>query len=318
MTRRVLWLLLILSALAAFGPWLAPYNPETQHRTYLNAPPMLPHIIHNGRLRAPFVYPVTIKDRLTQEYAEDRTRQIPLPWFGNPEQPVFLVGADSYGRDVLSRLLHGARFSLGLALVSVLGSLLIGAFVGASAGYRGGWVDELAMRAVDFVMVLPVIYVALVLRAVLPLAVPPSTLFVMMAVIFALVGWPFVARGVRGIVATERQREYVVAARSVGASSRRIIARHLLPACSGYLLVQATLLLPAFILGEATLSYVGLGFPEHVATWGTMLSEGGTINAMTRFPWAMAPAVAIFAVVLTANLVLGSDKIADHSNAHVT
>jgi peptide/nickel transport system permease protein len=244
-------------------------------------------------------------DRLEQRYDVDRSHPVSLPWFAaESAPPTFLLGADSYGRDLLSRLLHGSRISLMLALASVLGALAIGVVVGGIAGYRGGWVDEAAMRSVDFVLVLPVIYVALVMRAMLPLALPPQTVFVMMVTIFALVGWPFVARGVRGIVATERQREYVVAARSLGAGPVRIVARHLLPACTGYLLMQGTLLLPAFILGEATLSYAGLGFPEHVATWGTMLGEGATITAMTRFPWTIAPAVAIFAVVLAANVLL--------------
>jgi peptide/nickel transport system permease protein len=315
MTRRVGLLLASLGALALAGPWIAPYNPETQHRAFLYAPPMLPRVLDNGALRAPFVYSIEMRDRLSQRYAEDRTRPRALPWFSSGDaEPVFLLGADSYGRDLLSRLLHGARLSLSLALVAVAGALLIGALVGGLAGYRGGWVDDVAMRAVDFVIVLPVIYVALVLRAMLPLALAPTELFVMMAAIFALVGWPFVARGVRGIIATEREREYVIAARSLGASPQRIVVRHLLPACAGYLLIQATLLLPAFILGEATLSYVGLGFPEHVATWGTMLIDAANINAMTRFPWTLAPAVAIFAIVLTANIILSSDKIAARTN----
>jgi peptide/nickel transport system permease protein len=310
MTRRVGLLLGALVVVTVMAPWIAPYDPETQYRGYLFAPPMRPHLIDNGALRAPFVYPIELTDRLAQRYDEDRTRARPLPWFGAGDaEPVFLFGADSYGRDLLSRLLHGARLSLSLALVSVLGALIIGAAIGGLAGYRGGWLDEAAMRAVDFVIVLPVIYVALVLRAMLPLALAPSTVFVMMAGIFVLVGWPFVARGVRGIVSAEREREYVVAARSLGAGTGRIVGRHLLPACTGYLLVQATLLLPAFILGEATLSYVGLGFPEHVATWGTMLIEAANPNAMQRFPWTLAPAAAIFLVVLVANVVLQSDKI---------
>jgi peptide/nickel transport system permease protein len=146
----------------------------------------------------------------------------------------------------------------------------------------------------------------------LPLALAPSAAFMLMAGIFALVGWPFVARGVRGIVAAEGQREYVVAARSLGAGTGRIVGRHLLPACRGYLLVQATLLLPAFILGEATLSYVGLGFPLHIATWGTMLIDAANPNAMQRFPWTLAPAAAIFVVVLVTNVVLQSDKISSN------
>ncbi|MBA3270457.1 MAG: ABC transporter permease [Acidobacteria bacterium] len=310
MMRRLAVLIAALAVLAAVAPWVAPYDPETQHRDFMFAPPMAPRVLDGGTLRAPFVYPIAMADRLAQRYEENRASRRSLPWFDdNVTDPVFLLGADSFGRDLLSRLLHGARVSLSLALVSAAGALLLGTIIGGLAGYRGGWVDDAAMRAADFVIVLPVIYVSLVLRAVMPLVLLPSTVFLSMAGIFTIVGWPFVARGVRGIVASEREREYVVAARSLGAGGWRILTRHLLPACGGYVLVQATLLLPAFILGEATLSYVGLGFPEHMATWGTMLIEAASASAMTRFPWTLAPAFAIFAVVLSANIILQSDKI---------
>lgn len=310
MTRRLTRLLTTLAVIAAIAPWLAPYDPELQHREFLAAPPMPPRVVAADGLRAPFVYPIRLTSRLDQAYAEDRSQTRPLPWFDRaPASPVFLLGADSFGRDLLSRLLHGTRVSVALALTAAAGALLIGSLVGLFAGYRGGWLDEIAMRTADFVLVLPVIYVALVLRAMMPLVLSATTVFVLMAAIFALVGWPFVARGVRGIVVSERDREYVAAAQSLGASRWRIIRRHLLPACVSYLLVQATLLLPAFILAEATLSYVGLGFPDAVPTWGTMLSEAANINNMTRFPWMLAPAAAIFAVVFTANLMLQSDKI---------
>jgi len=146
--------------------------------------------------------------------------------------------------------------------------------------------------------------VVLVLRAALPLVLPAGTVFLLMRGIFVLVGWPIVARGARAIVRGEREREYVAAARSLGAGRARILVRHLLPACGGYLLVQATLLLPAFVLAEATLSYVGLGFPDAVPSWGTMLIEASNLSALTRFPWTLAPAAAICLVVLTANLVV--------------
>jgi peptide/nickel transport system permease protein len=161
----------------------------------------------------------------------------------------------------------------------------------------------------DFVVVLPVLYVVLVLRAVLPLVLPVATVALIMVVIFSLVGWPFVARGVRAIVAAEREREYVVAARSLGAGPLRVLAFHLLPACAGYLAVQATLLLPAFILAEATLSYVGLGFPDAAASWGSMLTEAADVNVIARFPWTLAPAAAIFAVTLAANVMLSGRRV---------
>ena len=236
---------------------------------------------------------------------ETSSRTIRMPWVErDPEAPVFLLGADDFGRDVLSRLLFGARASIGLAMVATFGAVLISALAGAWAGYRGGWVDDAIMRVADFVLVLPVIHVVLVLRAALPLTpLPVSTVFLLVSVIFVLVGWPFVAKGVRAIVATERSREYVQAAQSLGAGPVRILAVHLLPACGGHLLVQATLLLPAFILAEATLSYIGLGFPDPVASWGTMLAGAGNYNAIARFPWTLAPAVAIFAIVLSTNLL---------------
>lgn len=306
MTRRAAVLIGVLTMIALIAPWAAPYDPEHAHREFLFAPPMPPRIVHDGGLRAPFVFPIALADRLSQRYEEDRARTQSLPWFDADAAvaPAFLLGADSFGRDVLSRLLYGARTSIGLALTATFVTLLIGGVVGGAAGYRGGWADDALMRVADFVLVLPTIYVVLVLRALLPLVLTASQVFVMTTAIFAMVGWPYVARGVRGVIAGERHREYALAAQALGASGWRVFARHLLPAAAGYLLVQATLLMPSFILAEATLSYVGLGFPEHVPTWGTMLVEAANVSVMTRFPWVLAPAAAIFLVVLITNVLL--------------
>lgn len=300
MIRRVGVFLAVLTLLALLAPLLAPYQPGESFRDYLNAPPMRPHL--DGL--SPSFHPLVLADRLESRFEPDPSRSVGLPWLDrNAATPVFLLGADDFGRDVFSRLLYGARTSIGLALVATLGAVLIGALAGAWAGYRGGWIDDLIMRVADFVLVLPVIYVVLVLRAVLPLVLPPSTVFLLVTWIFIVVGWPFVAKGVRAIVAGERNREYVQAAQSLGAGSMRILAVHLLPACGGHLLVQATLLLPAFILAEATLSFIGLGFPDPIASWGTMLAGAANYNAVSRFPWTLAPAAAIFVVVLATNLI---------------
>jgi peptide/nickel transport system permease protein len=189
-------------------------------------------------------------------------------------------------------------------LIGTLGALLVGALVGGLAGYAGGAIDHALSRFTDFVLVLPAIYVALALRAAMPLVLSPATVFVLLASIFALLGWPIVARGVRAIVASEREREYVTAGRALGATPWRLLTRHLLPATGGYLAAQATLLLPAFIMAEATLSYVGLGFPDTVPTWGTMLQEAANISLVVDAPWMLAPAAAIFLVVLGVNLVV--------------
>ena len=309
--RRIAGLIAALFAVALTAPWLAPYDPERHFADSLFTPPMRPRIVHAGTLHAPYVTPVVLVDRIGPRYSEDPSRTQPLPWFaGSSDAPAFLLGADSYGRDQLSRLLVGARASLSLALISMLGALVLGAVVGAVAGYRRGWVDDALMRTADFVVVLPVIYVVLVLRAMLPPVLEPATVFTLMAAIFVLVGWPFVARGVRGKVAEERDREYVVAAQSIGAGTWRIVGRHLLPACASHLVAQGTLLLPAFVLAEATLSFVGLGFPDRVPTWGTMLREASNVASLSRFPWLLAPAAAIYLVMLTVNATTQSDKIA--------
>jgi peptide/nickel transport system permease protein len=301
MIRRAGAFLAALSLVALVAPWLAPYDAGAAFRGFLHAPPMVPHL--DGLL--PVVHPLVLADRLEQRFEPDRSRTVQLPWVRREnDAPVFLLGADDFGRDVLSRLLYGARTSIGLALAATLGAILVGALAGAWAGYRGGWVDEAIMRVADFVLVLPIIYVVLVLRAVLPLVLPASTVFILVVWIFVVVGWPFVAKGVRAIVAAERSREYVQAAQSLGAGPLRILIVHLIPACAGHLLVQATLLLPAFILAEATLSYIGLGFPDPIASWGTMLAGAGNYNAIARFPWTLAPAVAIFAIVLFSNLLV--------------
>ncbi len=304
---------LVLAA-ALCAPVLSAHDATREFRAFLFAPPMRPHIIDDaGAWHLPFVYPLRLVSRLEQRYAEDRTERVPLVLFANgallgaadeSAGPWLPLGADSYGRDIFARLLYGARTSLGVAVVALIGTLLIGLIVGGVSGYVGGTADEALMRAAEFILVLPTMYVVLVLRAALPLVLPAWSVFALMAGIFALVGWPTVARGVRSIVAAERRREYAVAAVSLGAGHARVLLRHLLPASRGFLAAQATLLLPAFILAEATLSFVGLGFPDPVPSWGSMLQDGAKVTNLADFPWTLAPAAAIFVVVLALNLVV--------------
>ncbi len=231
---------------------------------------------------------------------------------------MFLLGADALGRDVLSRLLHGARASLGLALVATAGTLLLGAVLGLWAGYAGGLAERGVTMVGDLLLVLPLIYVVVALRAALPLVLPLGTVVVALAAIFVTLGWPRVARGVRAIVREEAERDHVVAAMALGASRWRIMTHHLLPACRGFLAVQAALLVPMFVLAEATLSYLGLGFPDGVPSWGTALSEAANVAATTRAPWTLAPAGAIFLVVLVTNVLLEPsrrDAVADVSRS---
>ncbi|HEX3704670.1 MAG TPA: ABC transporter permease [Vicinamibacterales bacterium] len=307
--------LVVLSCAAAGGaPILAPHGVNDHFDALLNAPPTLPHVQDDGGgWHAPFIYPWRLADQLEQRYEQDRSVRVPLLWLrggrfvasaDEQQSPLLLLGADSFGRDVFSRLLFGARTSLSLSLVAAFGAMIIGCAIGGIAGYAGGLTDDLLMRASDFVIVLPAMYVALALRSVLPLVLEPRTVFVLLAAIFAIVGAPFIARGVRAIVRTERRLDYAVAAASLGAGHLRLLGRHLLPAGRGFVAVEITMLIPAFIVAEATLSYVGLGFPEPIASWGTMLHDASNIRAFADFPWLLSPAAAMFALVLGLNLVV--------------
>ena len=274
-----------------------------RHRAY--APPTRVHIHDANGFHKPFIYKQILEHRLMRRYADDRSAPVPIEFFtrgtadggrlrgGRGQRPrgqrttrrgrgpLLLLGADALGRDIFSRLVLGARLSLGVALVGVLGAILIGAFVGSVAGTIGGRMDDVLMTISDFVLVLPGAYLVLVLRGVLPLVLSTSSVFWLMATLFAATAWPHVARGVRAIVAAERAREYAEAARAAGAGPLRLAAQ-LLPAARGFLGVEIVLLLPALLIAEATISFLGLGFPAPVASWGTMLQDAANVNVMSH------------------------------------
>jgi peptide/nickel transport system permease protein len=297
--------LAVAAAAAIFAPWIASYDPHRQFSNFPYAPPMPLRIVDDaGEWHAPFAYRLQLSDRLERRYAVDRSTRVPLLGERAEAAPLFLLGTDALGRDLFSRLLFGARASLGIAVVATLVALFIGASIGLVAGYAGGLLDEGAMRVADVVLVLPTIYVVLALRAAMPLVLEPLQIFAGISIVLALAGWPIVARGVRAIVASERAREYVEAARAAGAGTPRLLFRHLLPAARGFLMTQAALLVPAFVLAEATLSFAGFGFAEPVPSWGTMLQDAGNVRAFGEFPWLLVPAVSITIVSLAINLLL--------------
>jgi peptide/nickel transport system permease protein len=305
--------LLTAVAIATLGaPWLSPNPPDRRFEALLYAPPTPIHL-YDGGLRAPFVRPLRLVSRLERRFEEADGTVVPVRWLSahalvtaDPEAgaPLLLLGTDALGRDLFSRLLHAARVTLALALVATIGATVLGVILGGLAGYAGGGWDAVVMRSSEVILVLPAIYVVLAFRAALPLVIPPAVTFLSLAGIFTLFGWPIVARGVRAIVLSERQRDYVDAARALGASPGRILGVHLLPAALGHVASQATLLLPSFILAEATLSYLGMGFPDTTPTWGTLLQDAANVALLSEAPWTLAPAAAIFMVVVGVNLVL--------------
>lgn len=300
-----------IAVLATAASIIAPHDPGYQFPDMSYAPPMRPHVFDDeGRLHPPFLYPLRLVNRLEHTFVEDRAVRVPLVWFESgsvvttdPSTPWLILGADALGRDIFARLVLGARLSLGVSIAAAAGAVFLGAMIGALAGFRGGRWDDVLMRLADFVLVLPAIYIVIVLRAAMPLVLSTAQVFWTMTAILSLAGWPYAARGVRAVVAAEQGKEYAEAALALGAGSWRILLRHLLPAARGFLIVQGTLLVPAFILAEATLSFVGFGFAEPTPSWGVMLHEAAQAGVLADAPWLLAPAGAIVLSMLGLHLL---------------
>ena len=254
---------LVLAALvfsAMFAPWIAPQAPNVQALRDRNAPP---------------IWMADEEGKWTQSY---------------------LLGADQVGRDVLSRIIHGARISLAVAGVALLSGLLVGVTLGLVAAWYGGLIDEVIARAVDIWHALPFLLVAIVVVTLFG-----GSLTVLMGVL-AMVSWAGFVRNVRADVLTLREREYVLMARVCGASPARVIVRHILPGVVPTIMVIATLAVGGLILTEATLSFLGAGIPAPTPSWGLMVSEGR--EYLTTAWWSsFFPGLAIFLVVMSLNFM---------------
>ena len=313
MKRAAAIVLAAIAVLAIVAPLAAPNPPDLPLRDRTFAPPMRPHVFGPHGLQRPFVYPQVLENRLDRRYRDDTTRTAALSWSinGRPSidasyGPLLILGADSLGRDVFSRLLYGARWTLGVVFLGALGALGIGLFVGGLAAIVGGRAERLLMAVTDVVLILPGVYLVLVLRALLPAVLSAPQVLALMSGLFAIAAWPHVARGVRAILATERAREYADASRAAGAGPFRLLW-NLLPATRGFLAVEIVLLLPALLMAEATLSYLGLGFTDPTPSWGLMLQEAANVQMLGDAPWLLAPAIAMFVVVLAVQVLSGSD-----------
>jgi len=215
----------------------------------------------------------------------------------NPiHQRHYLLGTDSLGRDILSRTLFGGRISMAIGIIGTVTALLIGIILGALAGYLGGWIDNLIMRFVDIMYGLPYMLIVIIMMAILG-----RNIFILFIAI-ALVSWLTIARVVRGQIISLKNSEFVESAQSAGASSWRIIWRHLLPNTMSIIIVYATLSLPSFIMSESFLSFLGLGVSAPLASWGSLVSDG--VKGMELYPWLLlVPAITMTIFLFAMNFL---------------
>jgi peptide/nickel transport system permease protein len=308
-----------LYVLAALAPALAPYDPDEQHRTMSLVPPTPLHFV-DGERGWP-VRPFVLVDPPSEGSGERNLRPPPVAtvhfWiartndgpngvpdthtriFGvHPPAHLFLLGTDRYGRDQFSRLLAGARVSLGAGLLAASLSMILGLLLGGIAGLAGGWTDRVLMRGVELFLAVPWLYLLLAVRAALPLDMAPSRAFFVLVGVIGVAGWARPARLVRGMVLSGRERGYVEAARVCGASEWYVLWRHILPQTLAIVVTQATLLAPQFALAEMTLSFFGLGLSEPLASWGNLLADLTRDHLLEPSWYAAAPVAAVVAVFI--------------------
>lgn len=304
--------------------FIAPYNLHTRDTNHIYAPPQKLHLFHDGHFAGPFVYGYRMRldlERLKRDYSDDPAKVYRLRFFCLGDEyrfwnvldgrfhfvcpaeggTLYLLGTDRLGRDMLSRIVYGTRISLTVGLVGIAVSFLIGLTLGGISGYYGGWIDTVIQRFIEMVRSFPELPLWMALSAALPITWSPILIYFGITIILGLLDWPGLARAVRSKLLALREEDFATAAVLMGASPARVIGRHLLPSFASHLIASATLSVPAMILGETALSFLGLGLRPPVTSWGVLLNEAQNINVVALYPWLMLSVVPVFIIVLAFN-----------------
>ena len=316
-----------LYVVAVFCEFLAPYTLNHRQVAYAFAPPQrLQFVSDEGVHLWPFVYGikgVRHPETLRKFYIEDReqryavrlfVRGAPYRFWGLLETDIhlfgvddggtlFLLGTDHLGRDLLSRIIYGSRISLTIGLVGVTLSFVFGLVIGVVSGYYGGWIDNLIQRGIEILRSFPSIPLWMALAAALPSSWSPLQIYMGITVVLSFIGWTGLARQVRGKILSLREEDFATAALLAGASRWRIMTRHLLPSFMSHIIVSLTLAVPGMILGETSLSFLGLGLRPPVTSWGVLLKEAQNVQAVAFQPWLLTPVVFVIITVLAFNFV---------------
>ncbi len=279
MNRLLTVAIIAACVLFSLAPVFAPYDQNEQHREEANRPPT--RVEFRTAAGAPGWPFVTANGRQFPVRLFPRMRHV----LGVPEPAhLFLFGTDEYGRDIFSRFLYGGRRSLLAGLLAALVAIVIGFTAGAAAGFKGGWLDSATMRCSELFLSLPLVYLLLAIRALMPLQVGEVGAIALVVAAAAVAGWPRPARLVRGVFLSAKERPYIAVARSLGATDAYLISRHILPQVRRLLWTQAATLLPQFMLVDVTLTFLGLGEGEPNATWGGMLTSLRHFSVLESHP----------------------------------
>ncbi|WP_312946929.1 ABC transporter permease [Agrobacterium sp.] len=306
--------------------FLAPYNLHTRNVEQIYAPPQSVHLFHDGKFIGPFVYGRTMSlemEDLKRVYTDNPNDIQQLRFFCRGDSyrfwglfesnthlvcpakdgEFFFLGTDRLGRDVLSRIIYGARISLTIGLFGVTMSFILGIVIGGLAGYRGGVFDLIVQRIIEVLQSIPSIPLWLALAAIMPVTWSPILVYLGITVILGMLDWTGLARAVRSKLLALREEDYVLAAQLMGASTRRIIGLHLIPGFMSHLIASATLTIPGMILGETALSFLGLGLRPPITSWGILLTEARSVSVIALYPWLLLPTLPVVLVILAFNFL---------------
>lgn len=328
--RIAVWsatVLLVLYLAAVFCEFLAPYSLSFQDTSYNYAPPQRLHFTSESGFHLwPFVYGLKGQrnpETLQKSYQEDLTQKYPIRLLAKGQTykfwglfkmdrhligvdsggTLFLLGTDSMGRDLLSRIIYGSRISLTIGLLGVSLSFFLGLSIGAISGYFGGWVDDLIQRMIEILRSFPQIPLWLALSAALPSSWSALQIYLGITIVLSIIGWTGLARQVRSKILSLREEDFATAALLVGASQTRIMWHHLLPSFMSHIIVSLTLAIPAMIIGETSLSFLGLGLRPPITSWGVLLKEAQNMRTIAFYPWLLSPAVFVILTVLVFNFM---------------
>jgi peptide/nickel transport system permease protein len=322
-------LIVMYFSMVVIPEFISPYALERSSEYTAAKPQAIRFVDAEGKFQAPFVYGLERKvDTATRTrfYVDDTTRKYPLRLFvkgdpykliglipmnihlfgttsDDPAASVFIMGTDSLGRDYFSRIIYGGRLSLMIGLIGQFLTLVLGSVLGAMSGYYGGTVDVIIQRVTEFLAAFPDIPLFMALAAAIPKFWSPILVYFMLTVILAFVRWGGLARQVRGLILSLREREYVLAAKSFGAEDTRLMFQHLLPGTMSHVIVIATLSIPGMMLAETALSWLGLGLRPPLTSWGVLLQEAGNVSAIRFYPWLLLTIPFLLLVILAYNML---------------